>query len=172
MNLPGTTDFAAIVQLLADAGVRFILIGGLAMSVQGVVYSTEDVDIVYSREPANLLAIERALERYKPYLRGAPEGLPFVFDAETIRRGLNFTLTTTIGALDLLGEVPGGGSYEQLLPFSEGIEVYGRRIQVVTLEKLLVLKRASGRPKDLNVTAQIEMVLSLRRKDAAPPEPR
>ena len=46
---------------------------------------------------------------YQPYLRGAPPGLPFRWDDRTLKAGLNFTLTTTLGDLDLLGEVAGGG---------------------------------------------------------------
>lgn len=52
----------------------------------------------------------------KPYLRGAPPGLPFQWDADPLARGLNFTLVTALGDLDLLGEIIGGGRYEDLLP--------------------------------------------------------
>ena len=48
----------------------------------------------------------------KPYLRGAPPGLPFRFDADTLSRGLNFTLTTSLGWIDLLGEITGGGRFD------------------------------------------------------------
>jgi hypothetical protein len=50
----------------------------------------------------------------QPYLRGAPAGLPVRLDPGTISRGLNFTLTTTLGDVDLLGEVTSGGRYEDL----------------------------------------------------------
>jgi hypothetical protein len=59
---------------------------------------------------------------YEPYLRGAPRGLPFRFDLETLERGLNFTLTTTLGPLDLLGEIVGGGGYEDLVPHTQTID--------------------------------------------------
>ena len=59
------------------------------------------------------------MDPLEPYLRGAPEGLPFHLDAATITRGLNFTLTTALGALDLLGDVAGGGSYDTLATESE-----------------------------------------------------
>ena len=57
----------------------------------------------------------KSLAVYDPYLRGAPPGLPFEWDECTIHNGLNFTLITKLGAIDLLGEVTGGGSYEDLL---------------------------------------------------------
>ena len=78
--------------------------------------------------------------------------------------GLNFTLTTRLGSLDLLGEVAGGGSYQQLLPFSQEVEVFDCRVRVVTLEKLIQLKRAAGRPRDLEATAELQALLDHRRR--------
>ena len=56
----------------------------------------------------------KALAPLRPYLRGAPPGLPFSFDETTVQRGLNFTLVTTFGPLDLFGELTGGGTYDKL----------------------------------------------------------
>lgn len=72
-----------------------------------------------------------------------------MLDAETLARGLNFTLTTTLGDLDLLGEVTGGGGYEDLLPHTRPIRVFDTEVVVVTLPQLIRLKRAAGRPRDL-----------------------
>jgi hypothetical protein len=63
--------------------------------------------------------LAEALSPLQPYLRGAPPGLPFRFDADTIKRGLNFTLVTSAGDLDVMGEATGGGTYEVLLPGSQ-----------------------------------------------------
>lgn len=76
--------------------------------------------------------------------------------AAAVRRGLNFTLDTDLGALDLLGEVAGGGSYEALLPHTETVELFGHSCRAVTLDELIVLKRAAGRPKDNEVLAELE----------------
>lgn len=70
--------------------------------------------------------------------------------------GLNFTLTTAHGELDLLGEVTGGGTYEELLPFTQEVTAFGITLRVVTLERLIQLKRAAGRPKDLLVIAELQ----------------
>ena len=150
------TDFAALLRRLLDADVEFILVGGLAANVHGSARATFDIDVVYRRSMDNLDRLVRALGPISPYLRGAPPGLPFVFDVETIRRGLNFTLTTTLGDLDLLGEVAGGGSYEALVPLSECISLFGRECRCVTLQTLIRLKRAAGRPKDLEAIAELE----------------
>jgi hypothetical protein len=102
---PAATDIPALLERLAAAGVEFIVIGGVAAAVHGSALITYDLDIVYRRTPDNVDRLAAALDPLGPYLRGAPEGLPFRFDAATIARGLNFTLTTTLGAIDLLGEV-------------------------------------------------------------------
>ena len=114
------TDFEGLIHRLRGADVQFVLIGGFAGTVLGSPRITVDLDIVYARDAANLTRLARALEPLSPYLRGAAPGLPFRLDAETLARGLNFTLTTTMGDLDLLGEVVGGGTYEQLLLHTSG----------------------------------------------------
>ena len=97
-----------------------------------------------------------ALASYKPYLRGAPPGLPFDWSAATLAAGLNFTLTTTLGSIDLLGEIVGGGRYEDLLPHTITIDIFGRETKLLDLPWLIHVKRAAGRPKDLEVIAELE----------------
>jgi hypothetical protein len=158
------TDFGGLIRHLAAADVRFILVGGFAGTVFGSPRVTIDLDVVYSRDPGNLERVATALDALSPYLRGAPPGLPFVLDVPTLMRGLNFALTTTLGDLDLLGEVAGAGTYERLLPRSQELTVLGTRIRVVTLAELIHLKRAAGRPKDLESIAELELLLDEQRR--------
>jgi predicted nucleotidyltransferase len=150
------TDFAGLLRSITSAGVEYILIGGVAATVHGSARLTRDVDVVYRRTDDNHSRLVTAVAPLSPYLRGAPPGLPFVWDVETIRRGLNFTLTTSLGDLDLLGEVVGGGTYERLLPQSVVVELYGLSVRCVELPALIHLKRAAGRPRDLEVVAELE----------------
>jgi hypothetical protein len=136
--------------------VEFIVVGGVAGAAHGLARATYDLDVVYSRAPANLDRLVAALAPHQPYLRGAPPGLPFRLDAETLRRGLNFTLTTSLGDLDLLGEITGGGGYAQLLGDSLEAELFDARCLYLGLETLIRVKRAAGRPKDLEVIAELE----------------
>lgn len=121
------------------------------------------MDVVYARDAENLRRLVEALRPWQPYLRGAPPGLPFLWDEATLRAGLNFTLTTRHGDLDLLGEVTGGGGYEQLVGFSQEVSAFGVPCRVVCLERLIQLKRAAGLPKDLEVIAELQALLEERR---------
>jgi hypothetical protein len=119
---------------------------------------TVDVDAVYRRTAENIERLVLALTPYHPYLRGAPRGLPFRWDAATVQRGLNFTLTTDIGDVDLLGEITGGGGYDQLVAATVGIRVFGIECRCLTLDKLIEVKRAAGRPKDFEAIAELEAI--------------
>lgn len=97
-------------------------------------------------------------------MRGAPPGLPFRFDTDTIRRGLNFTLTTLAGDLDVLGEATGEGTYEALAPHFETRRMFDLDVRFVDLDTLIRLKRAAGRPKDFERIAELEAIREERRK--------
>jgi predicted nucleotidyltransferase len=150
------TRFGDLLHTLAAEGVEFILVGGVAAAAHGSPRSTQDVDVVYSRAAHNLEKLVNALGPYHPYLRGAPPGLPFRFDVETLQAGLNFTLTTDLGWIDLLVEIVGGGGYEQLVSHSVTVEAFGIHWRVLDLETLIRTKKAAGRPKDLEGLAELE----------------
>jgi len=150
------TDFARLLGALSKTGVEYIIIGGVAATVHGSSRLTQDVDVCYSRTAANLDRVVRALRPLKPYLRGAPRGLPFQWSAATLRAGLNFTLTTTAGDIDLLGEVTGGGGYDDLVTHSIDITLFTHRTRCLNLEWLIATKRAAGRPRDLEAIAELE----------------
>jgi predicted nucleotidyltransferase len=150
------TDFARLLGALDKTGVEYILIGGVAATVHGSSRLTQDVDICYARTDANVDRLVRALRPLKPYLRGAPRGLPFEWSAATLRAGLNFTLTTTAGEIDLLGEVTGGGSYNDLMRHTIEITLFTHRTRCLNLEWLIATKRAVGRPRDLEAIAELE----------------
>jgi predicted nucleotidyltransferase len=157
-------DFKALLRALADGGVEFILVGGVAATIHGAARLTVDVDVVYRRAGENLERIALALTPYHPYLRGAPPGLPFRWDRATIQRGLNFTLTTDLGDLDMLGEIVGGGTYEDLLPHTIGVQVFGVQCRCLDLRRLIDVKRAAGRPKDVEAVAELEALLEERER--------
>ena len=149
---------AKFVQLLASSGINFIVVGGWAAIIHGSARTTQDFDVVYERSRTNIEKLASALAALHPYLRGAPPGLPFKWDLATIRNGLNFTLTTDLGDFDLLGEIAGGGAYYDLLPNSVEVAVFQTRCRCLNLDQLIQTKRAAGRPKDLEVVAELELL--------------
>jgi hypothetical protein len=139
----------ALLQRLVEHQVRFSVIGGVALIARGVQRSTEDLDIAYARDRENLDRLARALAPLHARLRGVPADLPFVLDAVSLRSGLNFTLDTDLGPLDLLGEVPGLGTFDQVDAASSELEISGLKMLVLTVDGLERAKRAAGRAKDM-----------------------
>ena len=152
------------IRILYDAGVEFVVIGGVAMGLQGSAHLTKDIDFCYARTPKNIERLAKALEPYHPVLRGAPPDLPFRFDAKTIASGLNFTLSTDLGDLDFLGEVSGLGSFQDVLGESDVRNVGGLDCRVLSLEGLIKSKVAAGRPRDLYVLPELRGLNELKKK--------
>jgi hypothetical protein len=157
------TDFPALLAALSKSEVEFIIVGGLAGAAHGLARVTFDLDIVYRRSVENMSRLVSAVESLNPYPRGAPPGLPFKWDTKTLRAGLNFTLTTNLGQLDLLGEITLGGNYEALLPYTEELDLYGAKHRCLNLKRLIEVKVAAGRPKDFEMISQLRALLITRR---------
>jgi hypothetical protein len=149
---------------LTVAEVEFVLIGGLAAIAHGSARMTYDADVCYHRTPENIERLCHAVAGWSPRLRGAPEGLPFHFDPATVKSGLNFTLSTDLGSLDLLGEVSGLGFYPDVLRAAESHPAYGVELMVLSIDGLLRAKRAAGRRKDLEAIVELEALQELRRR--------
>ena len=157
MPLP-TKIIEAPLRLLAEYSVDCVIVGGVAAAIHGASILTNDLDVCYARHQPNLDRLAEALRSVHARLRNTPEGLPFLLDAESLKRGLNFTFTSDIGDLDLLGEVRGVGHYEDVLADSVTVELFGYRFAVIDIEKLIVAKRAAGRPKDLIALPELEAI--------------
>jgi predicted nucleotidyltransferase len=152
-------DLEAIVNRLAKGKVRFVIVGGVAATVYGSSFITDDLDICYARDKLNLDVLAETLAPLNPRLRGAPSGLPFIWDAETLLKGLNFTLRIDLGDLDLLGEISGIGRYEQMRDTAINVVLFGVECSIISLENLISAKRAAGRAKDRLVLPELEALL-------------
>jgi len=133
-------------------------VGGIAALIHGSLLLTNDVDVCYARDLENLKRLAGALQSVHARLRNAPEGLPFILDAETLKRGLNFTFTTDVGDIDLLGEVRGVGHYDEVLAGSITVELFDYLFAVIDIGKLVIAKRAAGRQKDLIALPELEAI--------------
>ena len=147
----------AAIQALVDAGVEFVIIGGWSAILNGSAYSTNDLDLCFARNSENLHRLAGALAPYHPRLRDLPAGLPFVWT--TLRNGTVFTLDTDLGKIDLLAEVAGLGTFEEMTTGSVATEAFGRRVRTLDLISLIKAKRAAGRDKDLAVLPELEGLL-------------
>lgn len=145
-------------KLLAEHEVECVIIGGVAATLYGSTILTNDLDVCYARNSQNLERLATALQSVNAKLRNAPPDLPFVLDAETLRRGLNFTFATDAGSLDLLGEVSGVGSYDEAFSGAIMYELFGYSFAVLEIQKLILAKRAAGRPKDMVALPELEAI--------------
>jgi hypothetical protein len=155
------TNFRAILEALLDHEVEFVVVGGVALVARGAPRTTEDIDLCYARDELNLGRLAAALAPLQPYLRDAPPGLPFTLDATTLKAVLNFTLTTTMGDVDLLGDLSGIGGYQDVKAASSALPLYGRSIRVLDLTGLERAKTAAGRIKDI---ADLAFIAELKRR--------
>jgi hypothetical protein len=157
MPLPNKIIEAPL-RLLGEHKVDCVIVGGVAAAIHGSSLLTNDLDLCYARDGANLMRMAEALQSVQARLRNAPAGLPFILDAETLKRGLNFTFATDIGDLDLLGEIRGVGDYEAVVAGSVTVELFGYPFAVMGIGKLILAKRAAGRPKDLLALPELEAI--------------
>jgi predicted nucleotidyltransferase len=155
----------SLVTGLTAAGIEFVVVGGVAGAVQGSPFVTNDLDICYAANPANVTRLAKALARWKPYPREWDEGLPFTMDARAIRTTPLMTLRTVEGDIDLLDRVAGVGDYTAALESSEEVTAFNIRFRVLTLEALIRSRRAAARPKDLAQLATLEAMVELRRSE-------
>jgi hypothetical protein len=152
-------NFIAAVQALVDEGVDFVIIGGWSAILHGSSSVTNDLDICYSRSPDNLKRLTTALAAFHPRLRDLPQDLPFVWDQATLHNAAILTLSTDLGAIDLLAEVSGLGAFEEVKANSVLVQAFDRDVWTLDLPALIRAKRSAGRPKDLQGLPELEGLL-------------
>lgn len=139
----------------------------MAGLAHGSSYPTYDLDVAYSRDRMNLGRLVDALREIGVTLRGAPADLPFQLAVETFANGANFTFETPFGSFDILGDVAGVKSYEELRRHSRSEEVFGIQVRIASLDHLIAMKRAANRPKDqLMVLEYVELADEIRKAQA------
>jgi predicted nucleotidyltransferase len=152
---------SALLHRLSEGGVDYVVVGGVAVAVQGYGRATKDLDITYATDPANLEALGEVLVAAKARLRGVPEDVPFIPDGRTLKRTQILTLDTVDGGLDLLVDPSGAPSYAEMCSRADLVEFEDILVRIVGLEDLLSMKRAAGRSQDL---ADIEALEIARRQ--------
>jgi hypothetical protein len=123
----------------------------MAGIARGSNYPSFDLDVAYSRDKANVGRLVAALKEIGVRLRGAPADLPFQLDERVIENGANFTFVTPYGDFDVLADVAGVRTFDELRTKSEEKEFFGLTVRVASLNHLISMKRAANRPKDRNM---------------------
>jgi hypothetical protein len=153
-------DPVHVLRRLQAHGVRFVLIGGLAAKAHGSPTLTVDIDVCYARDRGNLERLAAVLGELGTVLRGAPRDLPFHPDRRTLERGDSFTFTTDYGDLDILGTPAGVTGFDELDANAVDADLdAGLTVRVASLDDLIRMKRAAGRPKD---RVELEILGALR----------
>ena len=157
-------DPEALLRRLVEGGVDFVVVGGVAAVAHGSAYFTQDLDISYAPDAENLDRLGKVLVGLGARLRGVTDDVPFIPDGRTLRRTRVLTLETPQGNLDLLAEPDGAPVYERLRERAARERVAGVEVLIASLDDLIAMKRAAGRPKDLVAVEELEAIQRLRRE--------
>jgi len=144
------SGFGRILEDLNQAGVRYVLVGGIALIRHGVVRATRDVDAVFDPDPDNVRKIQALVDKWQAT---RPDGSPVPQDS--IAAGRNIHLATEIGDLDLVSEAAAGIRFSDLLARAETKKVDGVEAPICSLADLVAMKRAVGRERDLADLAEL-----------------
>ena len=154
-----TFEPAHALEVLTQHDVRFVVIGGVAGAIHGSPSVTQDLDICYERSPDTIEHLADALRSIHAKLRGVDDDVPFSLDAAAIAAGDHFTFVTELGDLDCLGIPAGTLGYDDVVRKAVDIDLDGFVVSVASVDDLIRMKRAAGRPRDV---AELEILGALR----------
>lgn len=157
-------DPRGILKALADAEVRFVLIGGVAALLQGVPMLTHDVDIVHARDPENCRRLIKVLRALEAHYRQHKDARIEPREEDLAHPGTHL-LATRLGALDLVGRTVGDEDFESLIARAPAMDVgQGLEVHVLDLEVLIAMKEAMNRSKDRAKLPEYRRTLEERKK--------
>lgn len=137
-----------LLERLVQADISFILVGGLAVNAWGYLRGTQDVDVVPDPDPKNLAKLARLLQDLGGKVDVGGRLLDSASISTFLRTGDRTFVRTELGQVDILQGLPQVPRFEDLEKQAKQIDLDGLAVQVCSLEHLLEMKRASGRPRD------------------------
>jgi hypothetical protein len=162
------SEFLEILRLLRDSGVDFVIVGGVAGVLNGAPIHTLDLEIVHSRDAANVARLLTVLESLDAAFRLQPERR-IKPNASYVSGPGHLNLITRFGPLDVLGSIGRGLIYADLLPHSVEQDIGGGvRVRVLNLKTLIALKEDLGTEKDRAILPLLRQVLEEQRRRERP----
>jgi hypothetical protein len=147
-------DAERILDVLAEHAVDYVIVGGLAVQTHGHVRTTVDVDVFPRPDPSNLARLADALNALDAQvLNPGSEGMKI--DATMLPRATLWQFATRHGAIDVLHDAPGAPPYDELRGQALEIRFGDLKLAVAGRDDLIGMKRASGRPVDLEDIAAL-----------------
>lgn len=142
--------FDQLLRRLSEAGVEFVLIGGLAVNAWGVVRGTKDVDIVVAPEIENLKRVAAVATAINGHVQAGESFLssqPSI--AGQLASGEQVAIETELGRLDIVQGLDGVPGFDELRDRATEAEVLGIKVAVCSIQDLKAMKQAAGRTRDL-----------------------
>ena len=153
------TQLHHLVQLLSDARIDFVIVGGFAGMVHGSSLVTRDLDVCAVLSHENVAKLRDVFRDLNPTHRQTPQRLSFLDNPSPDVEVKNLYLGTTLGPVDFLTSIKGVGDYARVREASVEIELFGRRCRVISIQDLVSAKEALGRPKDLLAAQELRAIL-------------
>jgi len=136
-------DFASALRDLNDAGVRYVVVGGLAVIRHGAVRATKDVDAAVAMDDENLSRLANLVERWEAK---NPDGTPL--RTSGLLPGGALALRTTACLVDILSEQLLPAPFVDVLARADVKRIDGVDAPICSLADLVAMKRATGRGTD------------------------
>jgi len=150
--------------LLAERGVAFVVVGGIAAAMRGSLRETTDLDVLVDRSPENLTRLAAVLTELEARVKGSPRP-PMPIDPSILMGMELITFDTIVGEVDILEVGKGEWTYERVVGGAENVEIAGEMVRLISIEDLIAMKRAAGRPKDVETADELEALKRLEGKE-------
>ena len=142
---PEAANLSALLKGLSEAGIEFIVVGGLAAVAQGAPVTTFDLDIVHKQTDGNIRRLLTFLKSIDAYQRRPDEKIIIPTEKDLTAKG-HLLLNTRLGPLDILAFIEQGRGFKELLADAVEIQLYGFKVYVLSLQTLIELKQDSKDP--------------------------
>jgi len=155
----------AIARQLNDSGVRYIIVGGMAVVAHGYGRMTFDVDIVIKLDQRNILHAFSALARagYRPRVPVTPEQFADATTRESLIKDKGMMVLNLWSdlyrdtAVDIFVSEPFDFEHAEKVSLCETLED-GTPVRFADIPTLIQMKRVAGREKDLDDIRHLEML--------------